>query len=495
MAKKKKQIPAKAPLLSPENYIRQKSRNLPIYKCWINKDWKECRLAQIFIARKHANDNVTFCIYLVDLGCLGVKDTSYSFNKSLEEVEEMIMRIEEDVEMDDTLSYSLAHNIIYSAIEFAEEYGFKPHRDFTQITQFFLEEDTDEIPLIAVECGHLEDGKPFFINTGYASPAKEKQVIAQLNKTAGEGNYHFFMGIDKPDDEGEYDDEYDEDEDEYDEEEDYDEFDDTFDELCQLSTEEKKTLFFELYHSDDDALTQKGVQQLVLLTPLLAKDYTDGEAVDKYSEELFLDLDYPTVEMDEFPNSFLSGVTDKDLETVYDYYFDSIDAIAVGAKERKKAIKMFRDEIGDAPIVAYAELKYLDEYNQKKYVQKLEEYHTKYPDYFLIQLDWNMHLYLTQTNVFQKNITAKKIKTLLSESKQRVTFYEVELFVVCYYRVFIDVADIYSNPTDVLARNAAFEKYLSSFENESENFFNQLKPLLFIREMSALKCILDMQNK
>ncbi|GAP71378.1 hypothetical protein SAMD00024442_11_41 [Candidatus Symbiothrix dinenymphae] len=298
MAKKKKQVQVQ--LLSPENYIRQKSRSLPVYKCWVNKDWEDTRLAHLLIARKHANDNVTFCIYLVDLGCLGMKNTTYGFNISLEELGEIVERMEGDVELDDTLSYSLAHNIIYSAIEFAEEYGFKPHKDFTQITQFFLEEDTDKIPLTAVECGHIEDGKPFYIDTGFESPAKVKQIITQLNKTAGEGNYHFVIDNGEYDDDDEYDDdEYDDDE--YDDDDEFDEADSAaadalLDELRQLSKEEQKALFVELCQRDDDAVTMGGVKKLITLTSLLAEDYTDAEAVEKYREELSQESDYPITE-------------------------------------------------------------------------------------------------------------------------------------------------------------------------------------------------------
>ncbi len=43
MAKKKQ---GKAvPMLSPENYIRQKARTLPLFECWVNKNWREDKLA------------------------------------------------------------------------------------------------------------------------------------------------------------------------------------------------------------------------------------------------------------------------------------------------------------------------------------------------------------------------------------------------------------------------------------------------------------------
>ena len=68
--------------LSPKKYIETKVRNLPIYKCLVNKDWDEARIAEIIVMRKHANGNVTAGVYLVDLLCLGIKDTFFFFNQA-----------------------------------------------------------------------------------------------------------------------------------------------------------------------------------------------------------------------------------------------------------------------------------------------------------------------------------------------------------------------------------------------------------------------------
>lgn len=56
--------------------------------------------------------------------------------------------------------YSLVHNIIFGANEFAEDNGYKVCKNFN-LTQFILEEDTEEIELIDIEFGR--DGEPFLI--------------------------------------------------------------------------------------------------------------------------------------------------------------------------------------------------------------------------------------------------------------------------------------------------------------------------------------------
>jgi len=82
-------------ILSPENYIRQRARNLPIFKCLVNEGWEEEGLAQLTISRRHINGNITYCSYLVDLKCLGVKDTFYDFNIPKAHFEQVVERMEQ----------------------------------------------------------------------------------------------------------------------------------------------------------------------------------------------------------------------------------------------------------------------------------------------------------------------------------------------------------------------------------------------------------------
>jgi len=177
-------------MLSPENYIRKRSRTLPIYKCWAMKGWEEIGKTHIIVSRKHVNGNISFCFYLVDLFCLGVKDTFFHFNTDETDLMDRISNENAEVEFNE-ISYTLAHNIIFSAIEFAEEYGFQAHKDFARTTKYFLEEDDDKVEYIDIECG--KDGKPMYIDDG-EDETTAKKIVKQLEKTAGKGNYEYIQG-------------------------------------------------------------------------------------------------------------------------------------------------------------------------------------------------------------------------------------------------------------------------------------------------------------
>ena len=178
-------------MLSPENYIRKKSRSLPIHECFINDEWEEAREASIIIARKHTNGNFTVGFFLVDLLCLGVKDAYFDFNIIEPDYKETLEKMEEYGEMK-KISYTLAHNIIFSGLEFADDYDFKPHKKFTSTMQYFLEEDTDDIELMVIECGR--NNQPMYVKGAYENEAEGDRILAQLERTAGKGNYQFIRG-------------------------------------------------------------------------------------------------------------------------------------------------------------------------------------------------------------------------------------------------------------------------------------------------------------
>jgi hypothetical protein len=174
--------------LSPKKYIQTKARNLPFHECYISEGWGEKGLATVFVSKKMPSGKLLFGVYLVDIFCLGVKNSFYNFNLSEPEYEEVFDKITQNEDFE-ACDLEMAHNLIYGAIDFAEELGFQPHSDFN-ITQYILDEDLITDGIDEIEFG--KDGKPFFIN----GPSDNVQkVIATLNKTVGEGNYEFLNEI------------------------------------------------------------------------------------------------------------------------------------------------------------------------------------------------------------------------------------------------------------------------------------------------------------
>ena len=119
MSKKKKtqQPPKKS---TPESYIRQKARTLPIGDCYLSDNWQEAGEGIVWVTRCHPQGTYTIGIYLVDTFCLGVKDSNFHFSIDSLDYEELLQSINRKETLR-KVTYEQAHNLIYGAVAFAEE--------------------------------------------------------------------------------------------------------------------------------------------------------------------------------------------------------------------------------------------------------------------------------------------------------------------------------------------------------------------------------------
>ncbi len=233
--KKKKKKPGQQQM-SPKQFIKERARNVPLHECLISLGWEESRQPVVMISRKHSNGNISACFYVVDLLCLGVIFSQFAFNVPKEDYNKYKNAVfggvgagfidpEEIPEGQfESISYALAHNIIYAGLEYAADFDIPPHESF-QTTRFFIEEDNENIEFIDIECG--KEGKPLFIyeNLTNFTNFKPEFIINKLEKHAGPGNYHFLYQVHGGRDDSDYD-EKDDDIDEYDD--DIDEYDDNY---------------------------------------------------------------------------------------------------------------------------------------------------------------------------------------------------------------------------------------------------------------------------
>ncbi len=176
--------------MSPEKYIVKNGRALDFYECLINEGWEENGMATITVSKQMAGGNFIIGFYLLDYFCLGVKNTSYKFNLNKHEYDEFIEMLYSRNGPAVRHDTAFVHNLIFGALDYAEELGFPPNKDF-KITEYLLNPD-----LISDEIDDLEfgkDGKPLFIQGPSDNAAK---ILGILNKTVGEGNYDFIAAND-----------------------------------------------------------------------------------------------------------------------------------------------------------------------------------------------------------------------------------------------------------------------------------------------------------
>jgi hypothetical protein len=250
----------KVNFMSPVNYVRTKSRTLPLYECIVNSGWEDHKMVNVIVARQHVNGNITAGFYLVDLLCKGVKDSYFIFNTPLHEYEEIIEKHFPARSVDiERVDYALAHNIIYAGYEFASEYNIKAHKDFESTTRFLLEEDDDNVELIDIPCGG-DDGLPTVI-MGPDNRNECLRTIAHLEKYAGQGNFHVHV-VDGDED-----------------------FEDGADEYSEDDLEEDIKEFKEL-SAKMDKLDKEGIEEILDIALRIFYHGIDNEELDNEMEML-----------------------------------------------------------------------------------------------------------------------------------------------------------------------------------------------------------------
>ena len=170
--------------LSPKKYIINKSAKLPYHECLINEEWEESGMASIFISKKMPSGKYIIGLYMVDIFCLGLKNTYYQFGLDYFQYKELLEKMYPD-NNNILCDITKAHNIIFGAIDFAEELGFKPEKDF-RITEYLLDTSLIDEGIDDIEFGR--DGKPYYVAGPYDDT---RRIINILRTHIGEGNFDF----------------------------------------------------------------------------------------------------------------------------------------------------------------------------------------------------------------------------------------------------------------------------------------------------------------
>ena len=462
MAKKNKTIQ----LQSPENYIRTRARNLEIYECLINDGWKEGGMATVMVSRKHTNGNVTFAIYLVDLYCLGVKDTLFLFNVSELMYRQQLQRF---YEMDEftKIEYKLAHNIIYAAVEFAGDYGFIPDKLFTNVTQYLLEEDTEDIELIDIECGL--HGKPAYFQGPNDNQATIKRILNQLERTAGRGNYNYTLGVDDLDSANDLF--------RYDEDTEHEEIDDS------ISYEETVGVFRQ-YEDRFDSLNKEETESFLDAVEVLFKSLVIEDVFDRYYDDFIEDMDIEYIS-DEIPDEML-GLPISENRNL-DYLKTKLSPILeLSDKKFKKAMKLtgeLKKEFGDVPFLTYLELHFEEDKSSKGFKQKLTYCEAQFPDYPLIKISSLIYSFLSNLE-HTPDIDVIPLHSLFPD---RNLIHEFEMQQYLVYATFVVAMG-----TDK-SRLSAFYEVLSDLDFPDE--FMELTYILIITEkIKSVQAMLEKAN-
>ena len=193
--KRKKAISSKKMNVSfGEQLSRKKAlivaQNSPVHNCFIGKDIFTEGIGTAIISREMPNNYLGIGVFLLDVWCLGVKNTYFSvlsekeYNDRLEEI-----RMNEILE---NIHPSCARKLIEQCVDYSKELGFKPHKNYKISRQLFMSID----PAACPNKYHFgKDGKPFYISGPNENVNHSMRIINTLSQNCGEGNFDYISSI------------------------------------------------------------------------------------------------------------------------------------------------------------------------------------------------------------------------------------------------------------------------------------------------------------
>jgi len=166
------------------------AKNSPIKDCRIRKDIITEGIGTVIVSREMPNSRLGIGVFLLDVWCLGVKNTYFSVLSE----DEYTDRIKE-ISVHETLENihpSCARKLIEQCVNFSDGLGFMPHKDFKISRQLLTDIDPTVCP---IKYTFGKDGKPFYISGPNENLNQSKRIINSLLQHCGEGNFEYLMSV------------------------------------------------------------------------------------------------------------------------------------------------------------------------------------------------------------------------------------------------------------------------------------------------------------
>ncbi|NOZ06645.1 MAG: hypothetical protein GXP41_09905 [Chloroflexi bacterium] len=162
----------------------------PLRECLIAEEWRNTfQITQILIARNAPGGRIAMGSFVVDLGCLGVKNAMSHIFESGGEYRAFRNQMTSRQSMV-PCALDLAAKVIEEAIAYARDLGFEPHRDYRRAAPILGDADPQACN-VPIPLGGPK-GKPMFFAGPYDNVAK---IMGTLERAVGPDGYTFMMPL------------------------------------------------------------------------------------------------------------------------------------------------------------------------------------------------------------------------------------------------------------------------------------------------------------
>jgi hypothetical protein len=178
--------------LSPATQMRR-SVDAPIYECLVPEELFEGGIGSLVFSRELPTGDIAMVVFLLDVFCLGVKNT---LAKVVPEDEYRSML--EGISEHETLARidpACARKLVEAAEAYAADLGFRPHPDYQIGRMIFGDVDANACPM-SFKFG--KDGKPFYASGPYDTVEKSRRIVETLTRRCGPGGFHYLVALQDP---------------------------------------------------------------------------------------------------------------------------------------------------------------------------------------------------------------------------------------------------------------------------------------------------------
>jgi hypothetical protein len=193
LAKKKQKRRATAKNMTLSMKKAKPYASYPIHECLIPDDLFISGLGELVVTRRMPNGDIAMSAFVIDVFCLGVKDAMFMVLPESEYEHKIKGRMAATGDRGfEKLHQSCAKKLLDGLVEYAKELGFAPHPDYKNANDIFGIIDAGACP---VKYTYGKDGKPFYMNGPYESPADIERILNTLTKKCGAGGFNTVLRL------------------------------------------------------------------------------------------------------------------------------------------------------------------------------------------------------------------------------------------------------------------------------------------------------------
>jgi len=185
-AKSKKQASAKKTGTTfLESRIKIAARS-PLHDCLVSSSLSETGIGNIIVSRMMPTDHIAVGVFLLDIYCLGVKESFYTIVEP-QEYTRLLQKMKSEGIVEN-IHPSCARKLIEGGVLYAERLGFKPHGDYKVAKKIFGDIDPEDCPR-TFEYGY--NGKPYYVSGPYDTRQKSESILKTLSERCGPNGFHY----------------------------------------------------------------------------------------------------------------------------------------------------------------------------------------------------------------------------------------------------------------------------------------------------------------